>query len=45
MSVSLQCLLEAACAVSASSKERLGGAQESLFPPLSPLSPALKTAN
>lgn len=45
MSASLRCLSEAACAPSASAEERLGGAQESLFPPLSPLSPALKTAN
>lgn len=45
MSVSLWCLLEAVHALSASAKERLGGARESLFPPLSPLSPALKTAN
>lgn len=45
MSVSLLCFLEAMHTLSARAEERLGGAQESLFPPLSPLSPALKTAN
>lgn len=45
MSVSLLCLLEAVRTLSARAEERLGGARESLFPPLSPLSPALKTAN
>lgn len=45
MSVSLRCLLEAALTLSARASEKVGGARERLFPPLSPLSPALKTAN